>query len=193
MTVETARLVLDNRTLRWSAPQLFNDPFEFKSPFALGFEWEDLERPFYDEYFRILTQVLEPNFAPSKDLVVLAAIAAREFCKGRDHTSVKNYIESGYPRLLEAWKKGAQQDQQKWEDWKREYRILCFSAVSDSILMWSHYARNHQGVVFAFEPKLELDSALLAARPVFYAREVPNAGTLAEFVKYVTGQWLQRN
>jgi len=41
-TAETARSILLSGSLRWSAPELFNDPFEFKNLFALGFELKDL-------------------------------------------------------------------------------------------------------------------------------------------------------
>jgi Protein of unknown function (DUF2971) len=192
MPVDTAMLVLGKRTLRWSAPDLFNDPFEFKSPFALGFEWDDVEKPFYDEFSRVVTQASDPPLAPAdKNSAVAAVLAARGVYKGADPAVVIDKVRAGYPAMLKRWKEGAEEDRQTWELWKHQYRVLCFSAVSDNILMWSHYAKKHEGVVFAFEPKLELDSALLAARPVFYSREVPNAGTLAEFVKYVTGQWPQ--
>jgi hypothetical protein len=30
---ETAEKILRDRTLLWCAPELFNDPFEFKNPF----------------------------------------------------------------------------------------------------------------------------------------------------------------
>jgi hypothetical protein len=45
------------------------------------------------------------------------------------------------------------------ESWKRDFaasfsnywRLVCASLVHDSILMWSHYAENHTGLVLAFD------------------------------------------
>ena len=33
----------------------------------------------------------------------------------------------------------------------KSFGIICFSEIPDSLLMWSHYATNHQGFVFGFE------------------------------------------
>lgn len=194
VTVETARAVLANKTLRWSAPETFNDPFEFKSPFGLGFEWGEVEEPFYDEYSRVATQVVDPWLAPvDQNSAVEGVIQARSLYKGKDPALVVDKIRPGYPKLLDHWRKGAEQDEQTWNLWRRQYRVLCLAAEPNNILLWSHYAKDHTGMVFAFEPKLELDSAFFAARPVFYSREVRNAGTLAQFIKYVTGQWPKPN
>lgn len=190
LSVQSAKLVLANRTLCWSAPETFNDPFEFKSPFALGFEWEEVEELFYKELSRIVTQLADPWLAsPDENPAAQAIMLTRDLYRGRDPNLVIDNIRPGYPEMLERWKRGAEEDEQKWNLWKRQYRVLCLAGEPDNILMWSHYARNHAGMVFAFEPKLELDSAFLAARPVFYSREVPTAGRLAQFIKYVTGQW----
>jgi hypothetical protein len=58
---DIAETIIRNRTLRWKAPELFNDPFEFKNPFQFGFEWEDLERPLLDEMTRLITQPEPPE------------------------------------------------------------------------------------------------------------------------------------
>jgi len=36
-------------------------------------------------------------------------------------------------------------------DFSRNWRLICASRIADSILMWSHYAANHTGVVLEFE------------------------------------------
>ena len=43
VTFKAATCILENKTLKWSNPDLFNDPFEFKSPFEYGFEWDEVE------------------------------------------------------------------------------------------------------------------------------------------------------
>lgn len=44
-------------------------------------------------------------------------------------------------------------------------RVSCFSEVNNSILMWSHYAKNHTGVCIEFSPKVEGDSVALHLEP----------------------------
>ena len=36
-------------------------------------------------------------------------------------------------------------------DFSRRWRLVCASQVPDSILMWSHYAANHKGIVIEFD------------------------------------------
>jgi hypothetical protein len=37
------------------------------------------------------------------------------------------------------------------EQFSRYWRLVCLSEIHDSILMWSHYADNHTGLVLAFD------------------------------------------
>src|SRR5260370_15486274 len=53
---KTGISILENKTLQWSIPNSFNDPFEFKNPFAYGFEWDELLEVALQEYAKILTQ-----------------------------------------------------------------------------------------------------------------------------------------
>jgi len=45
--------------------------------------------------------------------------------------------------------------------------IVCFSATNDNILMWSHYADQHKGVVIGFDSKILSDDWI----PVDYSKE----------------------
>jgi hypothetical protein len=65
---KTAELILQNRRLRWKAPERFNDPFEFKSPLEFGFEWEDLELHLTEEFTRLVTQDIEPELIEGDQL-----------------------------------------------------------------------------------------------------------------------------
>jgi hypothetical protein len=47
--------------------------------------------------------------------------------------------------------------------------VLCFSALQDSILMWSHYAEMHAGICLEFLREGELSNAL----PISYSDEYP--------------------
>jgi hypothetical protein len=50
VTASTAIKILEGKTLLWSAPDSFNDPFELKSPFEYGFEWETFASPCFNGY-----------------------------------------------------------------------------------------------------------------------------------------------
>jgi hypothetical protein len=51
--------------------------------------------------------------------------------------------------------------------------IFCVSETRDNLLMWSHYAENHTGVVIKFLPLQEVDSPLILAQPVRYSKRMP--------------------
>ena len=53
------------------------------------------------------------------------------------------------------------------------YGVFCATMRHDSLLMWSHYTRSHQGTVLEFVADVEKDSALLASKPVRYSKERP--------------------
>jgi hypothetical protein len=60
-SAQTAASILLRKKLRWSAPELFNDPFEFKSPFQFNFDWRAVEISFTEEITRLITQDTEPE------------------------------------------------------------------------------------------------------------------------------------
>lgn len=171
----------------------FNDPFEFKNPFAYGFEWDQLLEVALQEYAKILTQAEEPAFDDGNPVVPNIKQRRKE-CAGRDPREIIPLLRPKFRPLLEQWKETAAQDEASWREWKKTYLVLCLSAVHDHILMWSHYAQDHMGAVLEFRPIIQLrDTSLfgtptLFARPVFYSREVQVAATLEEFVGYLTGQ-----
>jgi hypothetical protein len=61
------------------------------------------------------------------------------------------------------------------DDFSRRWRLVCASHVSDSILMWSHYAANHTGIVIEFDtdeqPFSQLDHLTF---PVHYSATKPD-------------------
>jgi hypothetical protein len=71
----------------------------------------------------------------------------------------------------------------------REYGMICFSKTFDDILMWSHYADKHRGIVIGFV-RTELESILKARALDVNCRKERVAYDTEQFVrpgsKYVT-------
>lgn len=64
---------------------------------------------------------------------------------------------------------------------KSYYRVCCFSATKFNILMWSHYAKDHQGICLCFKTHkigngqfITLDSKPYILYPIEYVKEKPN-------------------
>jgi|SRR5271166_127692 len=184
----TAVAVLKSKTLRWRIPDSFNDPFEFKNPFAYGFTWDELTEVALRRFATILTQTEEPELFPGNP--VAEAIPARRLeCRGKDPAEVSELIRPRFNPIVEKLKRDAESDLGEWLKMKQTYHVLCLSASHDHILMWSHYAGSHTGVVLGFEPRLVVGRwALATAQPVQYSNDVPVAVTLEEFVAWLSGQ-----
>jgi hypothetical protein len=187
--------ILENETLKWSTPDSFNDPFEFKSPFEYGFDWDEMKEIALRGMATILTQLEEPHLFSGNP--VASVIPQRRLeCKGRDPAEVCNLRREEFGRLVEKWKEQSAADRETWLARKQTYRVLCLSAVHNSILMWSHYTNDHQGVVLEFRPiinakshrrTLGTDSENIGVGPVIYSEEVPVAANLDDWVKFLTG------
>jgi len=182
----TAIRVLEKRILRWRSPDGFNDPFELKNPLEFGFEWEEMKRAYRQRLIAIISQPHDPPLLEGNPVAPMIREARAQCKKGRDPETMWSGMNAQFEGLVEHWKALSIGDRNTWIEMKRRYRILCLSAVHDHILMWSHYADEHRGIVFEFLPTIGQPTATLAA-PVLYSNEVPVAVTLEEYIQFLTG------
>lgn len=75
-----------------------------------------------------------------------------------------------------------------WEYFRTNTRLFCVSEVNDDILMWAHYAENHEGAVVKLRCLCDQDRPLCAAIQVNYRDEYPLISKLEKYVKHLTGQ-----
>jgi DUF2971 family protein len=187
VTADTALRVLTNKTLKWSSPDSFNDPFEFPSPFEFGFEFEQLEEPFLQRASILIAQHDDPDLFEDNPVTDVIRKARTQRLGRGDPAEIQKLLRPGFPRYVNHLKQGLESDRKIWLEMKKTYRVLCLSAIRDNILMWSHYADEHKGAVLEFRPKIELATEMLGAREVKYSKEVPVAVTLEQFLLYITG------
>ncbi len=188
MSAQTAVGVLLRKRLRWSAPELFNDPFEFKNPSEFAFEWRDLEQPLLDTLARLVTQKEEPELlpnGPTADNIKSDRIRYR--WTGLEVQDIRRMYQPGIAALIDRFRADTSHHS-RWAEMKREYRVLCFAETETNILLWSHYASSHKGIVLAFEPCTLPLSDLAAARKVSYSKDVPFPVTLQDMLLYLTSQ-----
>jgi hypothetical protein len=68
-------------------------------------------------------------------------------------------------------------------------KLLCFSAVYDNFLMWSHYSCSHTGVVLRLSCIPEMDSIWGAAEPVRYQERMPRLLDEDELIRFLSGEY----
>ena len=137
------QIIVDSQ-LYFTAPQVFNDPFDCK-PFM------NLEGT---------TQELEAFFTQ---------LAINKY-PGADDATVRSLVRDACGPHMDLGKM-ASNASQAWND-AFELGICCFSEPNDNILMWSHYADCHKGICLEFECR-QSEKLFQYARPVRYTSTYP--------------------
>lgn len=175
-TADSAKETLRSGSRKWSAPLLFNDPFD--NQFDLRFE--------------------EPSLAAAKTnlsqfhevLLAKEPFRAGQFGELTDKMELLRQVYAANPDLSYTLEEQAELEQGALEDMHRvaatmpdanaeirrimaDTSIFCLSATHDNLLMWSHYAQNHTGAVIKFLALPEVDSPLILAQPVRYSEKMP--------------------
>ena len=133
--IETAELIIDNMSLKFTNPLEFNDPFDCNFPgYNPNIDIETLLFPLIDK------------FIPQEML---------SFLNG--NSSLNDFIknELNIPKEFEVLKieivSFLEELRTEWDKYISEFRILSLTTKEDNILMWSHYANFHKGAVLCFD------------------------------------------
>lgn len=141
-------LTLKDRRFRLADPRNFNDPFE-----------------------------LTPRVEPAADDLIVEKLSSEEWIrdffensgkvKGFDEAqSREEYLTKELPRRIEQAiatkdERAKEARFEMLEACAKQFRMLCFTLNHESILMWSHYAEKHYGMVIEIETdQLKRDSDL---------------------------------
>lgn len=184
MSAATARAVLTSRTLRWSSPVLFNDPFDVPRELSFGLTPSD---------------IVEALSARMADLIENPPDDTSELTPGV--RLIVDTVKRGIPsqlraELLDGLKERAASHRPAGESmeslramWRTtipEFRILCLTESPDHVAMWYHYADRYKGVVLEFGCDDRLDSAWLMAQQVEYSSVKPDVYTAAGWANLLT-------
>lgn len=137
---ETGTKVLETCELKASDPREFNDPFEFCPQVETDIPVEAVEKKLQDRDF-------------------LENIHKRLPAIRQKHATLADFlhsIENEKPRWVDFFLKRFSEPRQFCPDTvaeiaARHVGVICFSQVFDDILMWSHYANCHRGMVIEFD------------------------------------------
>ena len=170
-TVDTARAILSTGKLRFQSPLRYNDPFDVQwDPF-----WSLRSKQGLAAYREVLREAIsDPASWPREISSEAAEHLGGERRLLSDHTPEQ--FELFLDRLVEsldASQAATAMARRNLDDLRRRMRLLCVSAVSDSVLMWSHYADQHRGVVLVFSSE-RLEAGLrVPLQPVQYCDLLP--------------------
>jgi hypothetical protein len=194
LTPESAFQVLGNGTLQYTQPMTFNDPYDCQFDMRPDYEPEDATKVVEGVRNRLwgfYCHGLDPDtrvHVSTREIILdlrnqLPAMDRRNFdeCKGVRcivegvKLSLKDYLPVTVPK----WQRSA-------KVWRDHSIVLCLSECFKNILMWSHYAKNHEGVVLGFSAAQ--NSYLQMAEPVRYQLTVPKFITQEQIIESLTGE-----
>ncbi len=185
----TALTILKNRTLQYSSPGTFNDPFDVQSGLHFDFDPATLHRKVVSRISELARRdrgtLVNPDDAWGQ--VVLEArkqFPVIGFDPDRWLASTAEAFAEIVPEIAKT-----QRDYQQlwWGSMVPSARVFCVSEAHDDLLMWAHYAQNHTGLVFEFWSLPEDDNALSVAGAVEYVDSPPPFFSEAEWIDDLVG------
>lgn len=184
MPAPTARIVLANRTLRWSSPVLFNDPFDVPRELIFGVTPNDIVKELADRMAYLIehppedTSDLEPNVQLVVETIKrgISAELKEELLHGIAESAASTQPTSKSMDALRAM----------WRDLVPDFRILSLTESPAHVAMWCHYADRYRGAVLEFRCVDDLDSAWLMAQPVMYPVDKPDVYTANGWARMLT-------
>ncbi len=132
--------IITDNTLKFSNPKSFNDPFDCHEGLI------NISKLTNEELEEIIFSSDNVNNNPNKDFI--------QKNKKRIIQKVTNKLE-----IKSLWRKQFE-----------HYRVCCFSKTYHNILMWSHYADCHKGIVIGFNLPILNDKFVVY--PVTYADKI---------------------
>ncbi|EPP5774571.1 DUF2971 domain-containing protein [Vibrio cholerae] len=126
MNQRTLRLLLRNKTIKFTDPLKFNDPMDSTVP------------------------ELKLDVKRLKDTMI--NVVAIDYPELNDYQSdLKNHLSADERKLKKDIKLISDKLLNDWSDIISHFRVLSLTTRPDNLLMWSHYADEHRGVVVKFK------------------------------------------
>ncbi len=168
MSSDTARIVLNNQTLRWSTSSALNDPYDMQF---------DLRYEINKDVVKSLT--IEKLWQAYNEPVPVGNVLG-EILRERNKDSPKmsrDKFEYGYNQAIEksfeVLESQLPQTQNDARELLKNCKIFCFTKTPDNLTLWAYYTESHKGIVLRFRDDPEQGSPYSAAKPINYVDKVP--------------------
>lgn len=163
-------MVLAGRSLRWSSPLLFNDPFDVPREMVYGVTGTEI----LEACGRRIASLIENPPADTSELGSKLRLIVERVKAGIPAALKEELIaENRKPHSASHTSPALEEFKAQWRDWLPTFRILCLTESPMHTAMWLHYADKYRGAVLEFACVDELDSAWLAAERVVYSSTKP--------------------
>lgn len=185
-SVETAQKVISTQSFRWSSPLNFNDPFDHQTGFAFKFTGTELGSAL-EFIAESAIFGLAPFNPPYKTTYGEALRQMRAISSKLPRAEVMSQIRDGSVQIADDFPLHCDKLNEEIISSLTHSRVLCLSETGDNVVMWSHYADKHRGVVFKLRRLEEMDHRFLIARKVTYTDEALPFLALDDYVDNLVG------
>ena len=181
---DTALAILRNRTVRYSSPITFNDPFDTQSGLHFDFDLPRLPGMLLDKLAELASAPIDPAIDPTDPWGKLVLEVRRHFPDhGFPRDKWKPLIESEFDTLNNSFEEARRGIQNHWKSVMLPgVRVFCVSEDRNNLLMWAHYTKDHRGAVFEFWSLPDEDNPLSVASAVDYVPNPPPFFSESEFI-----------
>lgn len=187
-SAKNATCILETSAVRYTSPLLFNDPFDAQSGLHFDFDIQS----FPDRLLEHIQQLVSSNTisnlpANSPWGETIRFLHEKRTAHGLIPNELWDSVHSLIGQLRDqmihlqtGFKKG-------WDDYLPRVRVFSVAEEKDNLLMWSHYAKSHTGVVFEFLVLPQEDNPLCVARPILYSESPPSLFTEQQWKDDILG------
>jgi hypothetical protein len=187
VTPSTAKAVLINRTLRWSSPLEFNDPFDVPRNLLFDFTARELQEALAED-LAVTIETGAPTPPNAMPMLGFLLNVLRNNPNSAYRTDVANDLRTNALKNIPEPAIGFRSFQEFWDKSIPTMRILCVCENATSTVMWAHYAAQHTGAALEFGALDAVDSPLLMVRPVQYQAAPPKLPSKQEWVESIMGR-----
>jgi hypothetical protein len=183
-SVDTGVKILSSQALRWSAPNLFGDPFELQHESRPDTNAASLLEALLRE---ALIMLFGPNMPTGRHNRLVNIMARwREQQRFCDEDEAKTVLTELLGQIAELQEKHIEEHLQQWRKFARSIRIACFAEKPGNITSWQRYADHHRGVAFRFE--CGEDTGLPKPQRVLYQTHAPVVTSQQEQLDIIYGR-----
>ena len=184
MTANTAKIVLANRTLRWSTASVLNDPFDMQFDMSVSIDPDQLRTAALSKMWQLYASG-QPISARNPAGVVMELLrrSLPKLTRDEFDREFGPSVTKGYDRL----RARLPETHAEAAPHLAQIKILSLTTAPHNNLMWTHYADGHRGVVMRFKSIPALDSPYGMAKPMNYVTDVPPLFSQEELVDISAG------
>lgn len=169
-TYTTAKIVLENQTLRWSTPATLNDPYDIQFNLQINF---DRNKVLEDSLAKLWKAFTGEIVGHPQSRMTAAINLMRPLLQEIPKEHFMRQMADGIKQSFASMDKNINETYRLTREQLATTKILCLTDSPTSQLMWAYYADSNKGVALRFQDEEGADSPYSSARQMSYKRDIP--------------------